>query len=191
MKITLMQLVEKLIALKGTTFVSLVATSSCSNILKKGLIGDTQVLNPHYKQLTKTYIVNCMIGFKYEPRINKVRSQCDYEPRKVEAPVNGHIKFTPALVAQKNGNVGMACEIRGYGDSVYTNTVTGQVVNRADLDPFIPERKTEIAYITPNLCNILEITIGGATYTLDHSDYESVKEYCSQMVEQLAQFSGI
>jgi hypothetical protein len=180
MKLTIMQLVHLLTTSptggkRGNNFITIVARSSASSVRKNGIVGGLAVVNRYYKDLTHIYMVNVQTGFDTQRRVSKVRAVAGLADRKIEAPVNEHEKIAPQIVRQRNGNIGLACEVIRWQDSQYTCNSTGELVNRDYLTPFKPATDKDIDYLTPNLCNLVSVIIDGQDYEIDGSDYEQVK----------------
>jgi hypothetical protein len=190
--LTIRQLIQKLTmtdtgGLRGSNFIHVVATSSASSVRKNGVLADIPVVNPHYKKLIHFYGINAMTGFKYQKRLDKLRDKAGLEQREAEAPVNGHEKIAPQIVRQKNGNIGLACEVLAWlpNECRYENTVTGMNVTKEELAPFLPKNDRDVDYLTPNLCNLASVTIDGQTYDIDASDYADVMASLSDTLPML------
>lgn len=157
---------------RGNNFIRFTARSSASSIRKNGVVDRQPVVNEHYKQLEHVYTVTAQTGFDVQRRIDRVRAKAGEDARTIDAPVNGHVKIAPQIVRQRNGNLGLACEVLSWGESEYRNVNTGDVVDPAYLAPFKPKTSGDIDYLTPNLNNLLSITIDGETFEIDASDYD-------------------
>lgn len=190
--LTIRQLIDRITMtpdgkLRGNNFLHIVATSSASSVRKNGVLMGVAVVNPHYKRLKHYYGISVQTGFNYQKRLDKLREARGEAQREAEAPVNGHVKIAPQIVRQRNGNIGLACEVLKWTSEEcrYVNTDTGQEVTKEELAPFLRPDDRDVDYLTPNLCNLHSVHMDGQTFTVDTSDYAEMVSVLAPTLDTL------
>lgn len=134
--------------------------------------------NPYAGMVWKTQTLNGNVGFDYENAVNAhARKEGLYDQRQAKPRKWGTLTADRLFVCGKNDGIEthLQMSVRNAKDITYTMKDTGEVVDVAELKPFMPAKSTSITQIgienevivrDITLSNILELRAFGNVYTV-------------------------
>ncbi len=163
-KITRLQLIELLTAIKGATFATITLSTEPSNMRKTN--------NPFAGLVRKVAQHMVCLNYIYENAVNNQREReekFDDAPFVAQETWGTHI--TPSLI-ENNGQMYLQCKIQKSLGETFVNTLDGTVIDKAELAPFLREKAPnlnqgidkEVINIRPKVNNIIAINIKGEQY---------------------------